>query len=79
VKIELWNKLQDILIKLLESREVNGPESLILLINGGSLDFKFGSFEELPEATKEFTRMFLAYPAPSANDLFDSMLPMLKA
>jgi len=69
-KVEIWNKLQDIMLKIMESENVRDPPTMAMgLLNGGSLDLKFGSINDIPEELRAMMRSMS--PVPTAEMLFE--------
>ena len=77
VKADVWQKLQDIFIKLIEAADANDVGMFFPpLISGGSLDLKFGSINDIPEEIR--TMMRGMSPVPTAEVLFGSILPAMR-
>ena len=69
-KVEIWNKLQDIVLKILESDHVRDPTPIAMaLLSGGSFDLKFGSINDIPEELRAIMRGMS--PVPTAELLFE--------
>jgi len=77
MKADVWQKLQDIFLKLIEAADARDVGMFFPpLISGGSLDLKFDSITDIPEPIREMMRGMS--PVPTAEVLFGSILPAMR-
>lgn len=82
-KAQLWNKLQQVVLTVAESEidhMYGGPPKEMLvagLFNGGELNLKFGSFNEVPAEIQGAIAMMI--PLPSGSVVFEQIMPAMLA
>lgn len=76
--VEFWSRLDDFIMKILESEDSNDREAFWLpLLYGASFKLKLGSAKDIPDEVKNGLREMAGF-IPRANILFDQMLPALR-